>query len=65
MTIVVCLKLLLIVFSVFLTVSVVSYFVELRRYVLYLEHKVESYRMKEVEMGKNEKNKAFNEKLIE
>ena len=65
MTIVVCLKLLLIVFSVFLTISVVGYFVELRRYVLYLEHKVERYQAKEVQMGKNEKNTAFNEKLIE
>lgn len=65
MTIVVCLKLLLIVFSVFLTISVVSYFVELRRYVSYLEHKLETYREKEVQMGKNEKNTAFNEKLIE
>lgn len=58
-------KLLLIVFSVFTAISIVSYMIELRRYVMYLEHKIETYQAKEVQMGKNEKNKAFNEKLIE
>ena len=65
MTLEVISKLLLIVFSVFTAISVVSYMIELRRYVSYLEHKLETYREKEVQMGKNEKNTAFNEKLIE
>lgn len=44
----VILQIALIVGSVFLCISIINYFVELRRYVNYLEKKIEDYRDKEI-----------------